>query len=109
MQRELPFHGAPDLPPEVVTFDCIDFGGYCSRGYNPNQIAGIIRGLPIGNLATGQWLGHANTGRSGSVFIFRDKEGKELGRAYKASKGVCEQMQREGKWESKLRFHPTQK
>ena len=38
---------APNLPPEVTTFDCIDFGGYCARGYNPCQIAGHIPKRPL--------------------------------------------------------------
>jgi hypothetical protein len=49
---------APNLPPEVATFDCIDFGGYCARGYNPCQIAGHIRNVPLNlNPAVGKtWI-----------------------------------------------------
>src|SRR3989442_1073690 len=27
----------PELPPDVATFDCTDFGNHCARGYNPND------------------------------------------------------------------------
>jgi hypothetical protein len=97
----------PVLPPGVKTFDSIDFGGYCARGYNPNQIAGQIRGIPIRMLTEGEWLGNNNTGSSGSVFVFRDQQGKEMGRAYKPSRGVVHDLSVAGKWPTRLVYTPS--
>ncbi len=88
----LPNWTPPELPPEVATFDCIDFGSYCPRGYNPNGISGSIRGIPIQHFPEGQWLGHKCTGSSGSVFVFRDASGRELGRAFKCSAWVAHDL-----------------
>lgn len=90
--HNLPNWTPPELPPEVATFDCTDLGNYCARGYNPNGISGSIRGVPIRHFIEGQWLGHQNTGSSGSVFIFRDADGCELGRAYKCSEFVAHDL-----------------
>jgi len=96
----------PELPPEVATFDCIDFGSYCARGYNPNGISGSICGIPIKHFTEGQWMGHKNTGSSGSVFIFRDSSGLELGRAFKCSQFAAHELLRQhGKLV--LKFRPT--
>lgn len=91
----LPNWTPPELPPEVATFDCIDFSTYCPRGYNPNGISGSIRGVPIKHFTEGQWLGHKNTGSSGSVFVFRDPSGLELGRAFKCSQFAAHDLFRE--------------
>lgn len=103
----LPYWTPPELPPEVATFDCIDFGSYCARGYNPNGISGSIRGVPIKHFTEGQWLGNKNTGSSGSVFVFRDASGRELGRAFKCSQLVAHDLFRQhGKLV--LRFTPRE-
>lgn len=90
--RELPNWIPPQLPPEVATFDCTDFGRHCARGYDPNAISSSIRGVPIRHLTEGQWLGHTNTGSSGSTFVFRDASGRELGRAYKCSEFIARDL-----------------
>lgn len=89
---DLPNWTPPELPPEVATFDCTDFGNYCARGYNPNGISGSIRGVPIKHFTEGQWLCHTTTGSSGSGFIFRDASGRELGLAFKCSASVAREL-----------------
>ena len=101
---ELPAALPPHLPASVVSFDCTDFGGYGPRGYNPNQIAGCIQGIPIKYLTEGEWLGNKNTGSSGSVFVFRDAEAHEVGRAFKPSIGVIPELIRKGLWPAPLHF-----
>ena len=98
---------APNLPPEVATFDCIDFGGYCARGYNPCQIAGHIRNVPLKHLTEGEWLSSLNTGSAGSVFVFREAAGHEVGRAFKPSTGVISDLCFAGKWPTQLTFTRT--
>jgi len=97
----------PTLPPEVTQFDCVDYGGYCPRGYNPNHVAGRIRNIPIRYLTEGEWMYNKNTGSSGSVFIFRDATGRELGRACKPSLTVVANFIWDGVWPQKLVLHPT--
>lgn len=89
--RTLPNWTPPGLPPDVATFDCIDFGNHCARGY----ISGSIRGIPIRHFTEGQWVSHKNTGSSGSVFVFRDAGGRELGRAFKCSEFVARDLFRQ--------------
>lgn len=93
--RTLPNWTPPGLPPDVATFDCIDFGNHCARGYDPSVISGSIRGIPIRHFTEGQWLSHKNTGSSGSVFVFRDAGGRELGRAFKCSEVVARDLFRQ--------------
>ena len=104
---DLPAALPPHLPSSVVSFDCTDFGGYGPRGYNPNQIAGRIQGIPIRYLTGGEWLGNKNTGSSGSVFVFRDAGSRELGRAFKPSLGVIPELMRKGLWPTPLRYFPS--
>ena len=92
MENALPSWLAPALPAEVTSFDCIDFGGHGPRGYRPNHIAGRISGIPVAQLTQGQWLAHKNTGPSGSVLVFRDRAGREVGRAYKCSVFVARDL-----------------
>ena len=89
---DLPNWTPPELPPEVATFDCTDFGNFCARGYDPNRISASIRGVPIKHFIEGQWLGHKNTGTSGSVLVFRDAGGRELGRAFKCSEWAARDL-----------------
>lgn len=104
--RNLPNWTPPELPPDVATFDCIDFGNHCARGYNPNGIAGSISGVPIKHFSEGQWLSHLNTGSSGIIFVFRDASGRELGRAFKCSGFVAHDLfKKYGKLV--LKFTPT--
>lgn len=93
--RTLPNWIPPELPTDAATFDCTDFGNYCARGYNPNGISSSIRGIPIKYFTEGQWLSHKNTGSSGSVFVFRDAGGRELGRAFKCSEIVAHDLFRQ--------------
>ena len=93
--RTLPSWRPPELPPDVATFDCTDYGNYCARGYNPNGVSNSIRGIPIKHFAEGQWLSHKNTGSSGSVFVFRDAGGRELSRAFKCSEFVARDLFRQ--------------
>jgi hypothetical protein len=105
MDDVLPPWLAAALPAEVITFDCIDFGGYGPRGYDPNRIAGRISGVPLNQLTQGQWLAHTNTGSSGSVLVFRDRAGTEVGRAYKASTLVSRELFARGAIQ--LKFIPS--
>lgn len=95
----------PPLPEAAHTFDCITFGKYTPRGYNPSLISSESRGLALSYLDSGEWFRmDPQEEGSGCTFVIRDKEGKELGRIYKPSAGVMLNL---GKKADSLVFRAT--
>lgn len=101
----IPKYKVPKLPEAAHEFDCITYGKYTPRGYNPSLISSEIRGIPLSYLESGEWLrmDPQETG-SGCTFVIRDKEHKELGRVYKPSAVVLRDY---GKTEDSLVFRPA--
>ena len=98
---------APVLPDNVVTFSCTNFGAYTPRGFDPTRIADRISGIPIKYLTEGEWLFSNNVGKSGSMFIFYDKDGVELGRVHMPSEGVTAPWNDPQGKHRTLKFIPT--
>lgn len=88
----------PPIPNSVATFDATDFGAYQSNGYNPSRIAGVMRGVPIRYLYSGSWLFPDKAGKSGTMFVFRDTAGGEVGRVHMPSESC--------NWSKPLTFVP---
>ena len=86
----------PELPPEVVSFNCTAFGVY--RGENYNQHGGevVARQRPISELEA--WLTPYRAGSEGSEFTFYDAAGVCIAKARQpAFREICDLIWK-GRW-----------
>lgn len=89
MKHKLP----ANFPTDAAYFTRTDFGGYGPRGYNPSQIAGVLRDIPIEYLTKGdnnasEHLAKDKSGSAGSMLVIQNKDKKQIGSIFIPSPGT---------------------